>query len=77
MIISGRVQNGVVVLEPGTTLPEGSQVNVVYVTAPRAPRSELTKVQFPLVPSDRPGSVKLTGAQIAELLEDDDAVSRH
>jgi len=36
MVIRGRVQNGVVVLEDGTSLPEGVEVTVV---APAAPAS--------------------------------------
>jgi hypothetical protein len=34
MVISGRIQNGVVVLASGASLPEGTEVNVVVRTAP-------------------------------------------
>jgi hypothetical protein len=36
MVIAGRVENGVVVLEHGTSLPEGTEVSVV-VAAQRDP----------------------------------------
>jgi len=31
MVIRGRVENGIVVLEPGATLPEGAEVAVAVV----------------------------------------------
>ena len=37
MVVAGTVTNGVVVLDPGTTLPEGARVDVaVRETAPQA-----------------------------------------
>ncbi len=73
MKIHGRVHNGVVVLEKGATLPEGTEVTVV----PRgSPVIHVSKVRrravFPLVRSKHPGSVHLDGERIAELLEEDD-----
>jgi hypothetical protein len=75
MEIRGRVRNGVVVLEDGHSLPEGTIVTVSY-TSPE-PTTTLTpksahRVQFPLVPSESPGSIDLTAERISELLEDDD-----
>jgi hypothetical protein len=73
MKIRGRVQNGVVILEDGHSLPEGAIVSVSYPISPEAtPPESAHRVQFPLVPSDRPGSVNLTAERIAELLYDDD-----
>jgi hypothetical protein len=74
MEIPGRVHNGVVVLEGGATLPEGTAVSVV----PRTPcvirvAKHQRPVVLPLVPSDKPGSIDLTGEQIAEILDEQDA----
>ncbi|REJ72001.1 MAG: hypothetical protein DWQ34_21650 [Planctomycetota bacterium] len=71
MNILGRVKGGVIVLEGGPVLPEGSIVTVSCIddvhspTAGRKPR-----VQLPLVPSTRPGSVMLTAERVAELLDE-------
>jgi len=72
MRIPGRVSNGVVVLEGGQSLPEGAQVIVTFqvVESPGAPCAE--RIRFPIVRSERPGSVKLTGEMVAEFLEDED-----
>jgi hypothetical protein len=73
MEIQGRGHNGVVVLEGDPQLPEGMVVTVSFPdpppTEPPAPRR---RVSLPLVPSDRPGSLRLTAERVAELLEDDD-----
>jgi len=70
------VRNGVVVLEGGTTLPEGATVSVVprRAAALRVARRQ-RRVVLPLVPSDKPGSVDLTGERIAEILDEQDAPS--
>jgi hypothetical protein len=73
MTTLGRVQNGVVILEDGQSLPEGTIVTVSYpASKPAAPPDSGYRVQFPLVTSGRPGSLDLTADRIAELLEDDD-----
>ena len=84
MVIRGRVQNGVVVLDdPGASgLPEGAVVSVCYPAAPqteREPEGNRNKakegrrrVQLPLVPSKRPGTRRLTAERVAELLDEDD-----
>jgi hypothetical protein len=74
MEILGRVHNGVVVLEGARELPEGAVVAVTYPArkAACAP-TERKRVEFPLVRSARPGSVRLTGRRIAEILDDEDA----
>jgi hypothetical protein len=78
MTIPGRVHNGVVILEGGTQLPEGASVAVSFpVAAKSAPARERRRIQFPLVRTGKPGSLTLTGEQIAKILDDEDAVSRH
>jgi hypothetical protein len=76
MEIPGRVQNGVVVLEGPSTLPEGMAVSVVPRVSPviRVARRQ-RRVVLPLVPSENPGSVDLTGERIAEILVEQDAAS--
>jgi hypothetical protein len=76
MVIRGRIQNGVVVLEDAPSLPEGTMVTVSYGIAPSTqPPETRRRVQLPLVRSDRPGSRRLTAERVAELLEDDDVSS--
>ncbi len=76
MEIPGRVQNGVVILEGESTLPEGMAVSVVPRVSPviRVARRQ-RRVVLPLVPSENPGSVDLTGERIAEILDEQDAPS--
>jgi hypothetical protein len=74
MVIPGRVQNGVVVLEGDSALPEGAAVTVVFPAAANGkPSRERRPVQLPLVPSSRPGSVPLTNEQISENVDEEDA----
>jgi len=76
MDVPGRVQNGVVVLEGGVSLPEGAAVTVVVPARPTIHVSKNQKrVEFPLVPSDAPGSVHLTNEMIADILDSEDASS--
>jgi hypothetical protein len=74
--IPGRVKNGVVVLQGGTRLPEGAAVTVVPGKSPviRVAKRQ-RRVVFPLVPSKKPGSIRLTGEQIAEILLEQDVSS--
>jgi hypothetical protein len=73
MVIYGRVQNGVVVLDGGLTLPEGMQVTVSCPAAPDVePSQQKRRVNLPLVPSNRPGTLQLTAERAAELLDEDD-----
>jgi hypothetical protein len=71
MEVRGRVQNGLVILEPGQFLPEGSEVVVVYVPSKPEPQRP-QRVPLPLVPSDSPGTNRLTPEQIAQLLDESD-----
>jgi hypothetical protein len=74
MVVLGRVRNGVVVLEGQATLPEGALVAVSYgePTVTKAPAGS-PRVEVPLVRTGEPGSVHLTGARIAEILDAEDA----
>jgi len=78
MVIPGRVHNGVVVLEGEPALPEGAAVTITYPAARQAkPASPKRRIQVPLVQCAQPGSVQLTGARIAEILNEEDASPRH
>ncbi len=74
MIIRGRVQNGVVVIDGGSSLPEGAVVTVSYqdTPPPESPENR-QRVRFPLVRSERPGSIHLTAERLARILGDEDA----
>ena len=72
MKTSGIVQNGVIVLEGGVLLPEGTLVDVT-IPSPLIKVKAITKrAEFPLVPSANPGSVRLTNEMIGEILDDED-----
>jgi len=74
MEISGRVQNGVVVLDGNASLPEGVAVTV-RVQSPliiRVAENQL-EVEFPLIRSNAPGSVRLTNEMIGQILDEEDA----
>lgn len=74
MEISGRVQNGVVVFDGSSSLPEGAVVTVKVRQQPVIRVAKDQKgVEFPLIPSAAPGSVKLTNEMIAEILDAEDA----
>ena len=71
MVIAGHVQNGVVVLEGDVTLPEGAAVVVSYAAPTSTPPvDDKQRIQTPLVRTGKPGSVTLTGRQIAEILDE-------
>ena len=74
MELNGFVQNGVIVLTGGASLPEGTPVTItcgVEVTTP-PPVEERKYVVFPLVDSDNPGTLHLTNERIAEILDEED-----
>jgi hypothetical protein len=78
MVIPGRVQNGVVLLEGGAALPEGAAVTITYPALLTGKQPvEKRRIQVPLVQCDQRGSVPLTGARIAEILDEEDASPRH
>jgi hypothetical protein len=76
MVVRGRVQNGVVVLEGGVNLPEGQEVTVLARgPALDTPRTRATKPHsFLDIPPIRLGSVllQLTADDdlLGEMLED-------
>ena len=78
MEIPGRVQKGVVVLVGGPALPEGMEVTVSCDMARvRQKPGKKKRVEFPLVHSKQPGTLHLTGQRVAEILDEEDASSRH
>jgi hypothetical protein len=72
MVISGCIQNGVVVLPNGVALPEGAVVTILYEHSNEAPLNKQTPngSPFPLVRSACPGSIDLTNDRVAELLDE-------
>lgn len=79
MNISGHVHNGVVVLEGASALPEGATVTVTFPALPETKPAEAKRhIQLPLVQTGEPGTVHLTNARIAEILDEEDVSSaRH
>lgn len=74
MIIPGRVHNGVVILEGRPELPEGAAVSIWYpAPSGAATVHKKRRIQVPLVHSECPGSIQLTGDRIAEILDEEDA----
>lgn len=77
MEISGRVQNGEVVLEGAPPLPEGAKVTVWYHAPIEAgPRPQKRRIDVPRVKTGEPGTVNLTGQRIAEILDEEDVSPR-
>jgi hypothetical protein len=72
MVIRGRVHQGVVVLEGGPTLPEGMEVTVSYNIAQVSKPVVQKRVEFPLVRSKHPGTLRLTAERVAEFLDAED-----
>jgi hypothetical protein len=76
MNISGHVHNGVIVLEDASALPEGATVTVTFPALPEIkPAEKIQRVKFPLVETGEPGTLDLTNARIAEILDEEDAAS--
>lgn len=73
MELHGLVQNGVIVLSGGLSLPEGTPVTVSCSLEPGSrPATERKRIEFPLVRTGTPGTWNLTNEQIAEILEEED-----
>jgi hypothetical protein len=70
MELFGCIQNGVVVLDAGTSIPEGTRVTV----SPVSPRAVIVMKpgELPVVLGGEPGSVHLTNERINEILEEED-----
>ncbi|OLD57304.1 MAG: hypothetical protein AUI54_03240 [Acidobacteria bacterium 13_1_40CM_2_56_5] len=75
MTIKGRVQRGVIILQEGVTLPEGTEVIVSCEPGSITKPKQGKRVEFPLVRSNHPGTLHLTSERVAELL--DDVPSQH
>jgi hypothetical protein len=76
MKIPGHVANGVVVLDGGARLPEGTAVTVSCNQGnPPQPTRKRRRVVLPLIKSKHPGSLPLTGQRIAEILEEEDSAN--
>jgi len=76
MRVRGRIHNGVVILERGMTLPEGTKVTVScdQVRIWRKPGKK-KRVELPLIDSKHPGTLNLTNERIAEILEEEELAS--
>jgi hypothetical protein len=73
MEILGQVCNGVVVLDGGVALPEGTRVSVSPVPPqPSKPEIAMKPGELPVVVGGVPGSVHLTNERINEILEEED-----
>ena len=72
MEILGRIHNGVVIVEGAPALPEGAVVGVTYPVRETAIPCAKKRVEFPLVRTERPGSLHLTNERIHEILEAED-----
>lgn len=76
MECTGRVRNGVVVLDRAGALPEGAAVTVIFGPKTRHHHSaDSQRVDFPLVRSSNPGSVRLTNKDIGQALDEEDVSS--
>lgn len=73
MTLTGHIQNGVVVLDSETTLPEGTRVSVsVTPDIGQVPRPARERVEFPLIQTGTEGTWNLTNDEIADILDDED-----
>jgi hypothetical protein len=76
MELHGLVQNGVIVLSGGVSLPDGTPVTVSCSLEPSSlPQAEKKRVQLPLVRTGEPGSLHLTNERIAEIFDEEDVAS--
>jgi len=75
MELNGYVQNGVIVLTGGATLPEGTPVTVSCSVDGTTPQTEKKRVQLPLVRSATPGTLHLTNAMIGEIFDEEEAAA--
>jgi len=77
MELRGLVQNGVIVLSGGLSLPEGTPVTVSCSLEPSSPPATAKKrVQVPLVRTGEPGTMNLNNERIAEIFDEEDVASR-
>jgi hypothetical protein len=76
MELHGIVQNGVIVLAGGLSLPEGTPVTVSCSSEPGSPpATEKKRIQVPLVRTGEPGTMNLNNERIAEIFDEEDVAS--
>lgn len=72
MKTQGVVHNGVIVIDGGIRLPEGTRIVVSIEPEVSESKSNSYHVHFPLVHSDTPGQLHLTNEMISQFLDDDE-----
>jgi hypothetical protein len=75
MELNGFVQNGVIVLTGGASLPEGTPVTISRKDASPPLATKKKRVQLPLVRTGQPGSMNLSNERIAEIFDEEDVAS--
>ena len=76
MELFGHIQNGVVVLDEGATIPEGTRVSVSPVPAESTEVRVVSRPgELPVVQGGRPGTWNLTNEQIGQILDEEDMQS--
>jgi len=76
MEIKGRVHQGMVLPEEGQVLPEGAVVSIIFEVEHQSGDAQgVQRVTLPLVKSSRPGSLRLTGDDVAAALDEEDLAS--
>lgn len=81
MVIRGRIENGVIVLDDATLLPEGAEVTVVVQTSAEIAEDELSvekqkrlrqaRKRFEALPNENPGD-RFSGSEHDRVLYGDD-----
>jgi hypothetical protein len=78
MVLTGRIQNGMVVLDGNPPVPEGAIVAVTIgpTSLPKLEFTGTTYIDLPIINAGPPGSLQLTAEKIAEILDAEDAAPR-
>lgn len=71
----GHVRDGVIVLDRGVALPEGTPVMVSCEIRVQRKPGKRKRVKLPLIESKHPGSLRLTNKRIAQIFEEEDLAS--
>lgn len=72
MVTMGVVHNGMIVIDGGIPLPEGTRIRVSIEPEVSVSHPASHHVEFPLVHSKTPGRLHLTNEMIAEYLDHDE-----
>ncbi len=75
MELKGFVQNGVIVLTGGASLPEGTPVTVSCGVELVSLQPEKKRVQVPLVRTGKPGSMNMNNERIVEIFVEEDVAA--